>query len=219
MVRRRAALASLALGGLIFTHAISSQVTTLRAQRREERVTRLPLIVHAGATPTDADRTWLEAELEQANALFAAAALRFEIAEVRVVTTPDLASIDDRAARDALGAHVRMSRANEPTAVNVFLTGRLIDVDEPPRERMGVHWRRRRARETHYVILSRRALPTTLAHELGHYFGNPHSATPNNLMSYERDGQTPPFLDAAQLARVREHTRRYVRAGLAPLGG
>lgn len=125
-----------------------------------------------------------------------------------------MGAIEDRAARDALGDRVVMGRRGEPTRVNVFVTDRLVDVDDPPNERMGVHWRRRRAREVHYLIVSSRAWPTTLAHELGHYFGNPHSPTPNNIMSYQRDGEVPPFFDARQLARIRSHARRYAHAGL-----
>jgi hypothetical protein len=175
--------------------------------------TTFPLVVHADAP--DAVRAWLDAQVDQANSLFAPADVAFELVEVRASPSEaSLASIDDRAARDALRARVALSAQGEPTRVNVFLTERLVDVDDPPNERMGVHWRARRARNVHYVILSRRAWPTTLAHELGHYFGNPHSRTPNNLMSYERDATTPPFLDAGQLARIRAHVRRYARAGL-----
>jgi hypothetical protein len=175
--------------------------------------TTFALVAHADAP--DAVRAWLDAQVGQANALFAPAEVAFELVEVRASPSEaSLASIDDRAARDALGTRVALSARGEPTRVNVFLTERLVDVDDPPNERMGVHWRARRARNVHYVILSRRAWPTTLAHELGHYFGNPHSRTPNNLMSYDRDGTTPPFFDAGQLARIRAHARRYLRAGL-----
>ena len=55
----------------------------------------------------------------------------------------------------------------------------------------------------------------TIGHELGHYFGNPHSPTPNNIMSYTRDGVTPPFFDSLQIRRIRTHAGRFVRAGVA----
>ena len=179
--------------------------------RSQTTVTRVAVVVHADS----AERAWVDAQLAQANTLFAPSDVAFELVELRTSAAgSSLASIDDRRARDALGARVATSPSGEPTRVNVFLTDRLVDVDDPPNERMGVHWRRRRSRSVHYVIVSLRAWPTTLAHELGHYFGNPHSRTPNNLMSYERDGTTPPFFDAGQLARIRSHTRRYTRAGL-----
>lgn len=171
-------------------------------------------MLHADAL----DRAWLDEQLANANALFASADVAFVLDEVRASRAGrSLASIEDRAQRDALGDDVTTSRTGEPTAVHVFSTQRLVDVDDPPNERMGVHWRRRRARGVHYVIVSSRAWPTTLAHELGHYFGNPHSRTPNNIMSYDRDGSMPPFFDAPQLARIRAHARRFVRAGLRTL--
>ncbi len=205
MTRARSALAA-ALG--IVAIGLAGSAVRVRSQTT---VTRVAVVVHADSP----DRTWIDAQLAQANTLFAPSDVAFEIVELRASPPgASLASIDDRPARDALGARVTTSRAGEPTRVNVFLTDRLVDVDDPPNERMGVHWRRRRSRNVHYVIVSLRAWPTTLAHELGHYFGNLHSPTPNNIMSYTRDGTTPPFFDAAQLARIRSHTRRYVRAGL-----
>ncbi|MBN8609332.1 MAG: hypothetical protein J0L92_02020 [Deltaproteobacteria bacterium] len=201
MTRSSSVIALLSLACALCASRVESQTT----------VTRVALVVHADS----ADRTWIDAQLAQASSLFAPADVAFEIIEVRASPAgSSLASIEDRAARDALGSRVVTSRAGEPTRVNVFLTERLVDVDDPPNERMGVHWRRRRSRNVHYVIVSLRAWPTTLAHELGHYFGNPHSSTPNNLMSYDRDGTTPPFFDAAQLARIQSHARRYTRAGL-----
>ena len=200
----RAAGAGLALAAALLLLAGS-------LSRAQTVVTTLPIVVHADAP--ESVRAWLDDQVAQANGLFAAADVAFELVEVRASAEP-LASIEDRAARDSLRTRVVLSGAGEPTRVNVFLTERLVDVDDPPNERMGVHWRARRARNVHYVILSRRAWPTTLAHELGHYFGNPHSRTPNNIMSYDRDGTTPPFFDAPQLARIRAHARRFVRAGL-----
>jgi hypothetical protein len=201
MTRSSIAIALLSLACALFASRLQSQTT----------LTPVAVVVHADS----ADREWIDAQLAQASSLFAPADVAFEIVEVRASPRgSSLASIDDRAARDALGSRVVTSRAGEPTRVNVFLTERLVDVDDPPNERMGVHWRRRRSRRLHYVIVSLRAWPTTLAHELGHYFGNPHSSTPNNLMSYDRDGTTPPFFDPAQLARIRSHARRYTRAGL-----
>jgi hypothetical protein len=57
-----------------------------------------------------------------------------------------------------------------------------------------------------YVIVSSAARETTLAHELGHFLGNPHSFVKNNLMSYERDGGQV-FLDESQGAISRKTAR------------
>ena len=57
----------------------------------------------------------------------------------------------------------------------------------------------------------------TVIHELGHYFGNPHSPVADNVMSYERTG-APVFFDAAQGKRIAARARAYVRSGeLLPL--
>jgi hypothetical protein len=200
---------ALAIGAVAL--AVLGALSTTRTPAQERF--RFGLVVHADRV----DEGWLGGQLEQANALFAPAGVSFVVSETR--TSPAVGAIEDRTMRDGLGARVAMSRHGEPTRIHVFLTERLVDIDDPPNERMGVHWRRRRDRRVHYVIVSTRAWPTTLAHELGHYFGNPHSRTPNNLMSYDRDGTTPPFFDPPQLARIRSHARRYARAGLGSLTG
>ncbi|MCA9559673.1 MAG: hypothetical protein KC583_14050, partial [Myxococcales bacterium] len=89
----------------------------------------------------------------------------------------------------------------------------LEDIHEPGRVRRGVHWRPRRPTGSHLVIVAAYSGENVLAHELGHFFGNPkHSATPGNLMSYTRaDGL--PTLDAGQIRRVRAHVRRFLKSG------
>ena len=61
------------------------------------------------------------------------------------------------------------------------------------------------------MILSAIAGPDVLAHELGHFLGNPaHSDVPGNLMSYQHT-EALPFLDALQSSRLRRTLRRYLR--------
>ena len=85
---------------------------------------------------------------------------------------------------------------------------------------MGVHWRPRghgAAEGAHFVIVSAIAGPTVLAHELGHFFGNPHSDVPGNLMSYER-GEGPPVLDEVQMRRARGRAHSFIESGeLVPI--
>jgi hypothetical protein len=78
----------------------------------------------------------------------------------------------------------------------------------------GVHWRyggkARALRGRRYVILSRQhARDDTLAHELGHFFGLPHSDVDGNLMTPGRgDGGV---LDDAQRKTVRRRARTWAR--------
>jgi hypothetical protein len=105
--------------------------------------------------------------------------------------------------------------------VNVFVPASLRDVDDPSLLRMGVHWRARapRTRPSHFVIVASSAWQTTLAHELGHFFGNPHHRTPGNLMSYDGRSDISGF-DARQGRRITDRLRRYLRSReLAPLDG
>jgi hypothetical protein len=152
------------------------------------------------------DEAWIAERMAQADAIFAPAGLAFRIRERAAMGAPHVA-MEDRSDRHALAERLA------PGSINVFVVGSLRDVDEPSRMRQGVHWRSPRVPGSHYVILSSVAGPSTLAHELGHFFGNPHSAVVNNIMSYERDGAVPPFFDAAQLRRIRARARHFLAAG------
>ena len=76
--------------------------------------------------------------------------------------------------------------ATPAEVVHVFVVAALADKDEEGAWIRGVHWRyggtRKALRGRRYVILSRIAGEDTLAHELGHFFGLPHSETDGNLM-------------------------------------
>lgn len=146
---------------------------------------------------------WIEERIDAANALFAPARIHFSLNEIRSMDASH-ALLEDRAARHSLAPFAQSE------VVNVFVVQALRDVDAEG-FRMGVHWRGTRPRGVHYVIISATAARTTLAHELGHFFGNPHSPTPNNIMSYDRNGAVPPFFDEAQLIRIRAHARRYLQ--------
>jgi hypothetical protein len=160
---------------------------------------RIPLVLHLverdGAPVADA--AFIATQLEHANAIYRP--LGFELVLVRqrklAARHARLVARDDR---DALAV------ALQPGVLNWFVVASLMDVDEPGRERRGVHWRLRTDRRRHYVIVSAISGPYVLAHELGHFFGNPeHSDVPGNLMSYQHTGEVP-VLDAAQQQRVRE---------------
>lgn len=150
-----------------------------------------------------ADDAWVDAAIAEANRLYAVIPLLFRKSAQR--PDPKLpAHIETRADRDtAVGTLV-------PGAVNLRVIASLMDVDEPGRVRRGVHWHLRADRDRHVILLSTIAAPGVLAHELGHFFGNGHSPTDDNLMSYVRTGAEV-FLDDRQVSRVREMLRAYLR--------
>ena len=149
------------------------------------------------------DGAWLGTQLARAETLFGAHGVHFRRAPGRAIAAcfADMVTRGDRNALASLAL---------PGVINVFVVATLKDVDEENRFRFGVHWRPdgpQGQRGTRYIILSAFAPEGVLAHELGHYFGNPHSAVPDNVMSYVRTGKDP-FFDAAQIAIIRASAQR-----------
>jgi len=179
---------------------------------RGEDVRVLPIavhVVHVDGSPV-VPRSFVDQQLERANAIFTPYGVRFAEPSAPPPLAARHAALETREDRDALGAHAA------PGVIHCFVVRSLRDVDEPERMRRGVHWHSRTHEGAHFVVLSSIAGPDVLAHELGHYLGNPkHSSTPGNLMSYER-GAVPPFLDAGQVRRMRAAIARYVAAGELP---
>lgn len=129
----------------------------------------------------------------------------------RVLLAAAHADMVSRADRDALAPYVRKG------AIHCFIVARLMDVDEPGRERRGVHWHPPKPAQS-FLIVSQISKPYVLAHELGHLFGNrKHSNVPGNLMSYTRT-EKPPFLDKAQIQSVHRTLAAMLKEGrLVPL--
>ena len=199
--RTRAALGTAVLAALGATGAASGT-----AQPAPGR-TLFGLVVHVaddGDHPA-ADEAWVGARVQIANGLFAAYGVGFEVRST-VALEAAHARLETRADRHALGALL------DPSRIDVFVVLSLRDVDDPSLYRRGVHWRPAGRPGAHFVVLSIAGDASVLAHELGHYFGNPHSTVTGNIMSYDR-GQVPPFFDAAQGRRIAAHARRFAREG------
>jgi|GEM_PF-1193702 len=205
----RAALAALT-GGLAaltigFAGLLPLTLGLAHAQPRPAAaLVRIPVsiaVVQRDGAPVVAER-WLTERVETANRIYAVCGVEFVVAATRALDARH-ADLVTRADRHALGA------AMEPRVANVFVVASLRDVDAEG-FRQGVHWRPARRPGAHFVIVSADSGPSTLAHELGHFFGNGHSSVRGNLMSYER-GDGDPFLDAAQQRRIAQFLARFLR--------
>jgi hypothetical protein len=189
--------------GFLFVVATCSLATP---RARAEQV--LPIVVHVAesAGRPVADAQFIAERIARANAIYAPYGVRFELTQ-QLPLAAKHARLESRADRDALGAEVGHG------AIDCFVVESLRDVDDPEQMRRGVHWHSQTYRNAHFVILSVIGGPNVLAHELGHFLGNPeHSQTPGNLMSYQT-AEVTPFLDDAQLAKLRRALKGYLRRG------
>jgi len=189
-------------------HVRAAPLETPLADDAEREIPTLPISV-AVATQDGApvvEGAWIDAQVARATELIGAHGVRFDKQVVR--SLPErFARLENRADRNALGDHT------ERGFINVFVVASLRDVDDATRLRMGVHWRKLSDLKNRYIIIAASARSSTLAHELGHYLGNPHTSVENNLMSYKRTDESKVFLDAAQGQRCRNHARMGLLTG------
>lgn len=127
------------------------------------------------------DDSFMDLEIATANSLFKDAGVAFAFSGV-VEIDAVYKALETRDDRDKL-ADLRVEKE-----VNVFFVDSLRDVDDPKLHRMGVTWRKLSKLSVKYIIVAASGSPTTMAHELGHFFGLDHVGQKNNLMSYDRDG-------------------------------
>jgi hypothetical protein len=144
---------------------------------------------------------WVAGELAEANRHFAPLGIGYVLG---AVDTDSVESIADRAARDALAKQVTGRR------IHVFVVADLANIDEQGAI-FGVTWHR--AGKT-YLIISAKAWDKTLAHELGHFFGLPHSTYAISIMN-KTPRDDPPVADRTfadeELSAMRPVVRRKLR--------
>jgi hypothetical protein len=182
------------------------------AVARADEPRRIPIVFQVAQRDGESVATpsFITEQLAAANSIYGP--LGIELIERERVPIPGHAELVTRADRDALARYVRKG------VITCFVVGKLMDVDEPGRERRGVHWHPRPTPRRSFLIVSKISGPYVLAHELGHLFGNrEHSEVPGNLMSYKRSNG-PPVLDEAQIRRVQSTLAALLKAGtLVPL--
>lgn len=156
---------------------------------------------------------WLAAELAYANDRFADVGLHFVVRDGTGVAPLSAAeaTIGDAATRDQIGR-----KRHALGTILVIAPLRLVDLDGVT-TRSGVHWRDRQDRRgedqrRRWIIVARNASEMVLAHELGHFFGLPHSTAPTSFMN-KTIRQRP----ARSAWRLTRHERRVVQRRLAAM--
>jgi hypothetical protein len=201
MDRLLVALVPLALAAAFGAMPASPALATHEAPRVV-----LPLRFHVANVRGHAvvDEAWLNTQVNEANRVFAPTGVSFEELG-RGPMDGQHARLVSRRDRHAL------ARFLERGVVNIFVVASMVDVDDGSTMRRGVHWTLPWRRDNHFVVLTSIGPRTTLAHELGHYFGNrQHTDVFGNIMSY--DHGPAPSLSPAQQRRVQVAARRELRA-------
>jgi hypothetical protein len=165
----------------------------------------LQLHIAVGEQGPVATAAWITSQLAGANKHFAPLDVGFQIAGVTALAGSAV-RVEDRKERNALGATIAGA------VVDVFVIDRLDDVDTAGEIAWGVTWPGRGGKK--FIIISIQALERTLAHELGHVFGLPHSTYAISIMNKTPRDEPPPeqrtFADEEVVA-MKPQLKRLVR--------
>lgn len=170
-------------------------------------------VVFKGNEPVQTP-AWIAAQIGEANTRFEGTGIGFELASAQRLPM-GMEKIRNRAQRDRLGrGRIRSG------VIDVFLVGQLDNVDAKG-EINGVHWRNRGDRRQRWIILSKIAWHVVLAHELGHFFGLPHSEYPASIMNKKHGDDRPPLEEWGfhddEVAIIGVRRRKMVKAGFLKL--
>jgi hypothetical protein len=161
--------------------------------------------IHVHVAGVSAD--WIARQIAAANRHFAALDLGFQLAGVDALPA-SAEHVAERADRDALAK----LRAGSP-AIDVFFVAQLDDIDRADAQCGGVTWRAPRD-GSKYLIVSAHGFDRTLAHELGHFFGLPHSSYAISIMNKAERTEPPSserrFADE-EIAAMRPVLRQLLR--------
>ncbi|HEU4731315.1 MAG TPA: matrixin family metalloprotease [Kofleriaceae bacterium] len=150
---------------------------------------------------------WLATQLAAANRQFAALGVAFQVVGIDALPA-GAAHIATRADRDEL-ATGRLGSG----VIHAFIVGQLDDIDRDGQVIRGVTWHTREDGRK-YILVSTAAPERVLAHELGHFFGLPHSSYAISIMNKRERKRPPPeqrrFADV-EIAAMRPVLLRLVR--------
>jgi len=160
------------------------------------------LHVATGEAGVTANPAWVATQLAAANHQFLPLDVGFQLVGIDARSSPHVHS---RKERDALGKLVG------GTVIDVFITDQLDDVDPEGVTVYGVTWRKG---DRKFIIVSTKAWERTLAHELGHFFGLPHSTYAVSIMNKTPRDEPPMeqrrFADE-EIAQLKLGLRRLLR--------
>lgn len=181
-VSRRACFSSL-LCWCVGTSAAKAGSGGAQAEPVDEHTLYIPLRIQVARCPGGSDqvkpRAWVEEHVQAAQAVLSRHRIR--LSARHSVFGPNRCELITRAHRNEISAHLDVS--NE---VPVVVVERVVDLDVPTYDLMGVHWRLNGDQapgQDRFILLGARAKPPVLAHELCHYFGLPHDPRGGNLMT------------------------------------
>ena len=153
-----------------------SSVIATAPECHAARATCIGIRLHVPVTDAGpiATAEWVERQLATANKHFAALDVAFQV--VGVEALPATAErVEDRQERTSFAPRMK------GRVIDVFITGHLDDIDKPGAMAYGVTWWTKSDRKL--IIVSTQAWEKTLAHELGHFFGLPHSKYAISIMN------------------------------------
>lgn len=192
---------------------VAAAVPPRRARAVPPNTWTFPIRLHVPSSLAGArTQRWLDASVAIASSALGQAGVHFIVSS--------RASLPDTVARVASDAELRALEAlASPGVINVFVVRELRIAHGRPRPRSvcgTTEASHRRAWST-YVVLLVRCHDEGLAHELGHYFGLPHSSVRGDLMWPEagRGRRSPPpiVLSPAERDRVIRSAAQYAAAG------
>lgn len=154
--------------------------------------------------------TWIQEQVIQAQINFAANDISFQIESVDQLP-PETIMVKTRHDRNFLGRERFFAGV-----IHVFVVKQLANVDEEG-EIQGVHWRDRKHRQRRWIILSRIAMNRVLTHELGHFFGLPHSTYSISLMN-KTLRTDPPLAERSfapqERAKISQNRQKMLHSGM-----